>query len=141
MLTIKGSVGELRGFCEEHEDYEKYNMKISKSGLGKMSGEDCGELITDMVNDAVEYVVDSMVEASVKGVKLMLICTDTITKTSTAVLRTAGGDVFMGAAFCHDRDHFNGLLGEYLALARAIDEYFADKGLESDCENAMLEVM
>ena len=141
MLTIKGTVGELRGFCEENGDFDRYNMKIRGSGLPKMSGDECGELIQDMVNDAVEYVVDSLLEFSNKGGRLMLICSDTETQTSTAILRTAGGDVFMGAAFCHDRDTFNGLLGEYLALARAVDEYFADRGLESDCEEAMLEVM
>ena len=141
MLTIKGTVGELRGFCEENGDFERYNMKIRGSGLPKMSGEKCGELIQDMVNDAAEYVVDSLLEFTGNGGKLMMICTDEMTQTSTAVLRTAGGDVFMGAAFCHDRDTFNGPLGECLALARAVDEYFADRGLESDCEYAMLEVM
>lgn len=141
MLTIKGSVGELHGFCEEHSDYDKYDMKIRKSGLGKMSGDECGALIENMVNDAIEYVVDSLQEFTSNGGKLMLVCSDTETQTSTAVLRTAGGDVFMGAAFCHERDNFNGLLGECLAIGRAVDEYFADRGLESDCEDAMLEVM
>ena len=142
MLTIKGSVGELRGFCEDHPfKFGIYNMKIRGSGLPKMFGTECGDLIEAMANDGLDYVCDSLAEFEKEGGRLMLCTTDTATKTSVAVLRTSGGDTFMGVAYCHKRDVFNALLGEALAVGRAVDEYFADRGLESDCELAILDVM
>ena len=141
MLTIKGTLGELRGFCETHSDFKDFNFKIRKSGLAPMSGIEFGDLIEDMVNDALDYVVDATQEFQDAGGRVMMVCSNTDTRTSTAVLRTSGGDTYFGAAFCHKNDHFNGLLGEALACARAIDEYFADRGITSQCEEAMLEVL
>lgn len=142
MLTIKGTMGELRDFCETHVDeYAGYNMKVKGYGLPKMSGDEMGAFIEDTVNDASNHLYEVFIDFLIDGGTLLESTNNEDLRSCVAVIRGDDGVCYFGVAICAPQDHFNSDLGTHLAMARALDSWGEASGLGHCLEEMMMEFM
>ena len=143
MLTIKGTLGELRGFGDEHIDtLNKYNMKEKGSGMPKMKGTKMYfDIILPTLADAMMFVLDTHRDFESRGGEVLFSAVDLESKTGSAVVRNSAGELFMGYSVCNASDVFHPMLGEFLALGRAFDAAYDSWDIDAGCEEEMLQVM
>lgn len=142
MLTIKGTLGEVRNFCETHiNEYENYNIKIKGVGLPKMSGGDAAVFIEDVVNDAIDCLYETFIDFLMDGGTLLESTSNEGLRSCIAVIRGSDRVCYFGVAICAPHDYFNAELGTHLAMARALDSWAQANGGDHYLEEMMMEFM
>lgn len=142
MLTIKGTMGEVCSFVRHAGRIpENVQVKFKNSGLDKMPIREAFNWITDATAQAHGVVNGAFKRFDKRGGKVLMLCSDKETRASTAVLRSGNGKIYQGTAVCNPSDIFDPSMGQSLALARALDEYWQERGLWFFCADEILNVI